>query len=72
MFFLVVVPALVLALSESGIAEPRYPEGLLVFLAWIVAERIGSSEGKQKPPNVTHSTLRPQLIATGLSPNDLT
>ena len=39
MFFLVVLPALVVGAVESGLAEPRYPEGLLIFLCWFLAER---------------------------------
>jgi len=39
LFFFVVVPALLRAFVESGIGEPRYPEGLLLFLCWTLAER---------------------------------
>lgn len=39
LFFLIVIPALILGLDESGVAEPRYANGLLLFVCWMLAER---------------------------------
>jgi O-antigen ligase len=39
LFFLIVIPMLVLGLDESGVAEPRYIKGLLMFTCWMLAER---------------------------------
>jgi O-antigen ligase len=39
LFFLIVIPMLVLGLDESGVAEPRYIKGLLLFTCWMFAER---------------------------------
>jgi O-antigen ligase len=37
-FFIAIVPALTVSLVESGLAEPRYLGGLLVYLCWLLAE----------------------------------
>jgi len=36
---LVILPAILLALDESGLSEPRYVRGLLLFMSWAMAER---------------------------------
>jgi O-antigen ligase len=37
--FLVIIPAMLLAVDESGFSEPRYVRGLLLFMCWAMAER---------------------------------
>lgn len=37
--FLVILPALLLGIDESGLSEPRSVRGLLIFLSWILAVR---------------------------------
>jgi O-antigen ligase len=39
LFFLVVLPMLILGFDESGLGEPRDIRGLLFFLSWALAER---------------------------------
>jgi len=39
LFFLVVVPMLLIGLDETGVAEPRYLKGLLLLACWMIAER---------------------------------
>jgi O-antigen ligase len=36
---LVIIPALLLSIDESGLSEPRYVRGLLLFMCWAMAER---------------------------------
>lgn len=36
---LVILPALLLALDESGLSEPRSVRGLLLYVSWTIAER---------------------------------
>lgn len=37
--FLVIIPMLLLSIDESGLSEPRYVRGLLLFMSWAIAER---------------------------------
>ncbi len=39
MVFFTVIPIMILGIDETGIAEPRYMTGLLIFLFWMLAER---------------------------------
>jgi len=39
LFFLIMIPMLVLGAQESGLGEPRYLKGILFFLGWMLAER---------------------------------
>ncbi len=39
LFFLILIPMLVLGAQESGLAEPRYLKGILFFLSWMLVER---------------------------------
>jgi O-antigen ligase len=36
---LVIIPMLLLSIDESGLSEPRYVRGLLMFMSWAMAER---------------------------------
>lgn len=36
---LIVIPTLLLSIDESGLSEPRYVRGLLLFMCWAMAER---------------------------------
>jgi O-antigen ligase len=36
---LVILPMLLLSIDESGLSEPRYVRGLLMFMSWAMAER---------------------------------
>ena len=39
LFLLIIIPAMVYALSESGIESPKGADGLLVYTSWLLAER---------------------------------
>ena len=51
MFFFIVLPLLVLAVDESVVTEPRYPRGLLLFLTWMLAERVRLAAQEQSHRN---------------------
>ena len=36
---LIIIPTLLLSIDESGLSEPRYVRGLLLFMSWAMAER---------------------------------
>ena len=38
-FFFLVLPAFILGLDETGLADPRYVKGVIFFLCWAIAER---------------------------------
>lgn len=39
LFFFIVLPCLILGFDETGVAEPRYVKGVVLFLCWMIAER---------------------------------
>lgn len=39
LFFFVMLPCLILGLDETGVAEPRYVKGIVMFVCWMIAER---------------------------------
>lgn len=39
LFFFVILPAFVLGLDETGLADPRYLKGTIFFICWALAER---------------------------------
>lgn len=43
---LVTLPALLLSIDESGLSEPRYVRGLLLFMSWALAERYNIVHGR--------------------------
>ncbi len=48
LFFLIVLPALVYGISESGIESPKSLDGLLLFISWLLAERYRKSRALQR------------------------
>jgi O-antigen ligase len=49
-FFFVVIPMLLVGLDETGVAEPRYVKGLLLFVCWMMAERQRLTQLRQTEP----------------------
>src|SRR5690348_8334213 len=39
LLFLVALPAIILGFDETGLAQPRYADGVVLFLAWMIVER---------------------------------
>lgn len=69
LFFLVVIPMLVIGLDESGVAEPRYIKGLLTFTCWMFAERqriaLQVAETARRPPIRTAAGVDFQRLLSG-------
>jgi O-antigen ligase len=63
LFFLVVVPMLVLGLDESGLSEPRYVRGLLFFMCWLLAERYSVFKRAAQKENTTQTSTAPPVVA---------
>jgi O-antigen ligase len=63
LFFLVVLPMLVLGLDESGLSEPRYLRGLLFFMCWLIAERYNAVRRAAKEQEAERATTLPPVVA---------
>lgn len=69
LFFLIVIPMLILGLDESGVAEPRYVKGLLLFACWMLAERqriaVGTAEEANRHTIRSGGQIDFQRLLTG-------
>src|SRR5579885_1492830 len=77
-FFFVVLPMLLMGIDESGVAEPRYVKGLLLFACWMMAERrrmAATAEARAADPDPVNRVARlvagatlAILLAVGAAP----
>ncbi len=61
-FFFVALPMLLLGVVETGVAEPRDPKGLLLFLCWMLAERQRLTMRKEPIPDAQPSSADRLLL----------
>jgi len=58
-FFFIVLPAFIIGFDETGLADPRYPKGVIFFICWALAEcqRLEAQEAHQREFMSNHSTF---------------
>jgi O-antigen ligase len=57
-FFLIVLPQLLLSFVESGLSEPRSVRGLLIFTVWALAEHYRIWTGQKTQPDGVEASPR--------------
>ena len=57
LFLLIIIPAMVYALSESGIESPKGADGLLVYTSWLLAERYRRGRLRQRSKIATRRLI---------------
>jgi O-antigen ligase len=66
LFFLIVVPFLVLNLTESTVGDCRYAVGMIATLCWALAERQRLAMAHPQPATVPNQTIIATPISSGL------
>ena len=58
-FFFIALPAFIVGLDETGLADPRYLKGIIFFICWALAERqrLEAEEAHQREFMSNHSTF---------------
>jgi hypothetical protein len=60
LFFFVIIPTFICGTAESVLGEARYPQGILFFASWMLAERYRlkvAAEAKSRQPVVRQSAF---------------